>query len=127
MIAVGGGGIPVVEAENGDLIGMEAVIDKDYGGALIATSLPTDLFMIATTVEKVAINFHKPDERWLDQVTVAEARKYVAQGHFAPGSMRPKVEAAIDFVVRTGKVAVITNLESLNQASRGETGTRIIP
>ncbi len=127
VIAVGGGGIPVVETENGDLVGMEAVIDKDYGGALIATSLPTDLFMIATTVEKVAINFHKLDQRWLDQVTVAEARAYVAQGHFAPGSMRPKVEAAIDFVVRTGKVAVITNLESLNRASRGETGTRIIP
>ena len=127
VIAVGGGGIPVIENDQGDLVGVEAVIDKDFGGALISSSLPTDVFMIATAVEKVAINFNKPNQQWLSQITVAEAKRFLAEGHFAPGSMRPKIEAAIDFVERSGKPAVITSLESLNRAVRGETGTRIVP
>ena len=127
VIAVGGGGIPVMETAQGDLVGVEAVIDKDFGGALISSSLPTDVFLIATAVEKVAINFNKPDQKWLDAVTVAEAKQYLSEGHFAPGSMKPKIEAAIDFVERAGKPAIITSLENLSRAVRGETGTRIVP
>jgi carbamate kinase len=127
VIAVGGGGIPVMTNARGDLVGVEAVIDKDFGGALLSSSLPTDMFLIATAVEKVAINFNKPTQKWLDSITVAEATQYLGEGHFAPGSMKPKVEAAIDFVQRAGKPAVITSLESLSRAARGETGTRIVP
>ncbi|MBP7601320.1 MAG: carbamate kinase [Thermoflexales bacterium] len=127
VIAVGGGGIPVMENAQGDLVGVEAVIDKDFGGALISSSLPTDVFLIATAVEKVAINFNKPNQQWLDAITVAEAKQYLGEGHFAPGSMKPKIEAAVDFVERAGKPAIITSLESLSRAVRGETGTRIVP
>ena len=127
VIAVGGGGIPVMENAQGDLVGVEAVIDKDFGGALISSSLPTDVFLIATAVEKVAINFNKPNQQWLDAITVAEAKQYLGEGHFAPGSMKPKIEAAVDFVERAGKPAIITSLESLSRAVRGETGTRIEP
>jgi len=127
VIAVGGGGIPVMENAQGDLVGVEAVIDKDFGGALLSSSLPTDVFLIATAVEKVAINFNKPNQKWLDSISVAEAKQYLSEGHFAPGSMKPKIEAAIDFVERSGKPAVITSLESLSRAVRGETGTRIVP
>ena len=126
VIAVGGGGIPVVQNAAGELNGVEAVIDKDFGGALLAASLPVDLFIIATAVEKAAINFRKPNERWLDVITVDEARKFQSEGHFAAGSMGPKIEAAISFVSRTGKPAVITNLESLNQAVAGKSGTRVV-
>lgn len=127
VIAVGGGGIPVMENAQGDLVGVEAVIDKDFGGALISSSLPTDVFLIATAVEKVAIHFNKPNQQWLDAITVAEAKQYLGEGHFAPGSMKPKIEAAVDFVERAGKPAIITSLESLSRAVRGETGTRIVP
>ncbi|MGQ0604295.1 MAG: carbamate kinase [Anaerolineales bacterium] len=125
VIAVGGGGIPVIENEHGDLIGMEAVIDKDYGGALMANSLPADVFVIATAVEKVAINFNKPNQKWLDRLTMAEAQQYLAEGHFAKGSMRPKIEAALQFIERGGLAAIITNPENLSRALAGETGTRI--
>jgi carbamate kinase len=125
VIAVGGGGIPVIENEHGDLTGMEAVIDKDYGGALMANSLPAEVFVIATAVEKVAINFNKPNQQWLDRLTVAEAQQYLAEGHFAKGSMGPKIEAALQFIERGGQTAIITNPENLTRALAGETGTRI--
>lgn len=127
VIAVGGGGIPVIQQPDGDLRGVEAVIDKDFGGALLASCLPTDLFIIATTVEKVALHFHQPGERWLDTMTVSEAHRYLNEGHFAPGSMRPKVEAAAEFAATRRKPAIITDLHSLNRAVAGHTGTRIIP
>ncbi len=127
VIAVGGGGIPVVEDEQGDLIGVEAVIDKDYASALLANTLKADVFVISTAVEKVAINFNQPDQRWLDQLTLADARRYLAEGHFHKGSMGPKVEAAITFLERGGQSAIITNPENLSRALRGETGTRLTP
>lgn len=127
VVAVGGGGIPVIEQPDGALQGVEAVIDKDFGGALLASSLPTDLFIIATSVEKAALNFRAPGERWLDTITVREARQYLGEGHFAPGSMGPKIEAAADFAENRRKPAVITDLVNLKRGVDGQTGTRIIP
>jgi carbamate kinase len=127
VIAVGGGGIPVIQNEQGELVGMEAVIDKDYASALLANSLPADVFIISTAVEKVALNYNKPNQRWLDQLTLAEARRYQAEGHFAKGSMGPKIDACISFLERGGQQALITNPENLSRALRGETGTRIVP
>lgn len=127
VIAVGGGGIPVIQTAAGDLTGMEAVIDKDYGGALMANSLPADLFIIATAVEKVAIHFNKPEQKWLDRLTVAEARQYLAEGHFHKGSMGPKIEACLSFLERGGKEALITNPENISRALRSETGTWLVP
>ena len=125
VIGVGGGGIPVMETESGDLVGVEAVIDKDYASALLANTLPADLFVISTAVEKVALNFNRPDQRWLDRLTLAEARQYQAEGHFQKGSMGPKVEAIISFLERGGRQALITNPENIGRALAGETGTWI--
>lgn len=127
VIAVGGGGIPVMEDAQGELIGVEAVIDKDYASALLANSLPADVFIISTAVEKVALNYNKPNQQWLDQLTLAEAKQYQAEGHFAKGSMGPKIDACISFLERGGQLALITNPENLSRALRGETGTRLIP
>jgi carbamate kinase len=127
VIAVGGGGIPVVEDENGELTGAEAVIDKDYASALLANSIQADLFVISTAVEKVALNYNKPDQKWLDRLTLAEARQYLAEGHFAKGSMGPKIQAIIWFLERGGKQALITNPENIERALAGETGTWIVP
>jgi len=127
VIAVGGGGIPVIENEQGDLIGMEAVIDKDYASALLANSLPADVFIISTAVEKVAIHFNKPEQKWLERLTLAEAKQYLGEGHFHKGSMGPKIEACVQFLERGGREALITNPENLSRALRGETGTRLIP
>lgn len=127
VIAVGGGGIPVVEDENGELTGMEAVIDKDYASAFLANSIDADLFVISTAVEKAAINFNKPDQKWLDKMTLAEAKQYTAAGHFAKGSMGPKIEAVISFLERGGKQALVTNPENIGRALKGETGTWIVP
>ncbi len=127
VIAVGGGGIPVIENENGDLVGMEAVIDKDYASAFLANSINADLFIISTAVEKAAINFNKPDQKWLDKLTLAEAKQYTAAGHFAKGSMGPKMEAIISFLERGGKQALVTNPENIGRALKGETGTWIVP
>ena len=127
VIAVGGGGIPVIRNEKGELRGANAVIDKDRASSLIAQMLRADLFVISTGVEKVAINFNKPDQIWLDQMTLSEARRYMAESHFAPGSMLPKIEAAIEFVQMGGPVAIITDPPNLARALRGETGTRIVP
>jgi carbamate kinase len=127
VITVGGGGIPVVQDQEGNLIGVAAVIDKDFASSLLATSIGADLLLISTAVEKVALNFGKPDQRWLDRVTVAEARQYMAEGHFAAGSMKPKIEASIRFLEKGGKEALITDPENIERALLGETGTRIVP
>lgn len=125
VICVGGGGIPVIEDEHGDLQGIEAVIDKDFGGALLASAVKADLFLITTAVEKVAIHFNKPDQRWLDRMTLAEARQYLAEGHFAKGSMGPKIEAIIRYLESGGQEALITNPANIERALQGKTGTRI--
>lgn len=127
VIAVGGGGIPVMETDTGDLTGVEAVIDKDYASALLASRLPADVFIISTAVEKVALNYNKPDQRWLDRLTLAEAKQFLAEGHFHQGSMGPKIEAIVSFLELGGKQAVITNPENLGRALAGETGTWLVP
>jgi carbamate kinase len=127
-ITVGGGGIPVVDRGDGELIGTAAVIDKDFASSLLAQTLKADLFLIATAVEKVAINFGKPEQKWLDKLTVAEARKYLEEGiHFAKGSMAPKIQAAIWYLENGGKEALITNPENIGRALKKETGTCIVP
>jgi len=126
-VGVGGGGIPVVEDENGNLQGIEAVIDKDFGSALLAKMIDADLFVISTAVEKVALNFNTPDEVWLDKMTVEEAKKYIEEGHFAPGSMLPKVQAIIQYLENGGKKALITDPEHIGEALDGKTGTWIVP
>lgn len=125
LITCGGGGVPVIE-EAGQLRGVEAVIDKDLATSLLARHLKADLLIITTSIERVALNFNKPDERFLDRITVAEARQYLAEGHFAPGSMAPKIEAAIEFTASTGKPALITLPETMMQGLAGKTGTRIV-
>jgi len=127
VIGVGGGGIPVVEDENGDLIGVEAVIDKDFASSLLAATIRADLFLISTAIEKVALDFNKSDQRWLDRVRLEEARKYLDQGHFAKGSMEPKVQAIIGYLENGGQEAIVTNPENIGRALAGETGTRFIP
>lgn len=127
VVGVGGGGIPVVEAANGDLVGVEAVIDKDFGSSILANMINADLFVISTAVEKVAINYNKPDQKWLDRITVAEAKKYMEEGHFAKGSMLPKIQAILRFLENGGKQALITNPENIGRALKGETGTWIVP
>jgi carbamate kinase len=126
VIAVGGGGIPVVE-ENGELKGTAAVIDKDYASSLLALGIGVDLFLISTAVEKVALNFGQPNQEWLDRMTLAEARQYLEEGHFAPGSMYPKIQAIVDFLEGGGKEALVTSPENIERALAGETGTRIVP
>ena len=126
-ITVGGGGIPVVDPGDGNYQGIAAVIDKDYASSLLAQKINADLFVISTAVEKVAINFGKPDQKWLDKMTLAEARQYLAEGtHFAKGSMAPKIQAIIWFLENGGKQALITNPENIGRALKGETGTWII-
>ena len=127
VIGVGGGGIPVMVDAAGDLQGVEAVIDKDYASALLANSLPADLFVISTAVERVALNYNKPDQRWLERLTLADAKQYLAEGHFAKGSMAPKIEAVISYLERGGRQALITNPENLGRALAGETGTWLEP
>jgi carbamate kinase len=125
VVAVGGGGIPVIRDTEGDLHGVEAVIDKDYASGLLATGLEADLFLISTAVEKVYLNYGEPDQKPLDHLTVGEAREYIDQGHFPPGSMGPKMKAVVQFLERGGQEALITSPENLARALRGETGTRI--
>lgn len=128
VITVGGGGIPVIDAGNGDYRGTAAVIDKDYASSLLAREIDADLFLISTAVEKVAINFGKPNQQWLDKMTVAEAKQYLAEGtHFAKGSMAPKIQAILWYMDGGGKQALITNPENIGRALRGETGTWIVP
>jgi carbamate kinase len=127
VITVGGGGIPVVDNGKGGCVGTAAVIDKDYASSLLSTLINADLFIISTAVEKIAINFGKPDQKWLDRMTLAEAKAYLAEGvHFAKGSMAPKIQAIINFLEAGGKEALVTNPENIGRALRGETGTRIV-
>jgi carbamate kinase len=127
VVAVGGGGIPVVQAEDGSIKGVDAVIDKDFGSSLLAVNLQADLFVISTAVEKVALNFNTPDVKWLDKMTVAEAKQYIEEGHFAPGSMLPKVKAIIKYLESGGKQALITDPAHIGEALEGKTGTWITP
>jgi carbamate kinase len=128
VITVGGGGIPVIDAGEGQYQGIAAVIDKDFASSLLARLIKADLFLISTAVEKVAINFGKPEQKWIDRMTVAEAKQYLAEGtHFAKGSMAPKVQAIIWYLEAGGKAALITNPENIGRALRGETGTWIVP
>jgi carbamate kinase len=128
VITVGGGGIPVVDVGEGEYRGTAAVIDKDYASSLLAREIKADLFLIATAVEKVAINFGKPDQEWLDRMTLAEAKKYLAEGkHFAKGSMAPKIQAIIWYLEAGGKQALITDPANIGRALKGETGTLIVP
>jgi carbamate kinase len=127
-ITVGGGGIPVIDPGDGNYEGTAAVIDKDFASSLLAQKIKADLFVISTAVEKVALNFGKPDEKWLDKMTLAEAKQYLAEGtHFAKGSMAPKIQAIIWFLENGGKQALITNPENIGRALKGETGTWIVP
>ncbi len=126
VIATGGGGIPVIKDGSGYLSGIEAVIDKDRASSLLAKELDADLFIILTAVEKVYLNFGKPDQKALDTITVEEAEKYMKEGHFKPGSMLPKVESIINFVKSTGRDGIITSLDKVQEALEGKTGTRIV-
>lgn len=126
VICTGGGGIPVIRDEQGNVRGVNAVIDKDRGSSLLANGLKADLFVISTAIEKVAVNFNKPDQRWLDRMTLAEAKRYLAEGQFAPGSMAPKIEAIISFIENGGPQAIITDPASISRALRGETGTTVV-
>lgn len=125
VIGVGGGGIPVVRDGNGDLHGVEAVIDKDYASSLLASDIDADLFLISTAVDKVYLNYGQPDQVPLDHMTVDEAKRYLEEGHFPLGSMGPKIEAVIQFLEGGGKEALITSPENLARALREESGTRI--
>jgi len=127
VIACGGGGLPVIELDNGTLDGVEAVIDKDYASSKLAQQLALDEFIILTSVDKVSINFGQPDEVQLDSMTVAEARGHFEDGQFPPGSMGPKIEAAIEFLENGGKKVIITSPEAVVEAVRGEAGTCIVP
>lgn len=126
VIAVGGGGIPVVRKADGSLAGIDAVIDKDNSSAQLADELDADQLLILTAVEKVAIRFNTPEQEDLDELTIEEAERYIAEGHFAKGSMLPKVEACLAFIrKKPGRTAIITSLFSAREAIEGKTGTRI--
>ncbi len=127
VITVGGGGIPVIDKGNGTLEGVPAVIDKDFASCRIAQLLNADTFIVLTAVEQVAINFGKPNQKNLSNLTLSDAEKYIREGHFAPGSMLPKVKAAMNFVEsKEGRKAIITSLEKAKEAINGLTGTTIV-
>ena len=125
VIAAGGGGIPVIRNEKGDLEGVEAVIDKDLGTSLLASNLGADTFIISTAVDEAYLNFGEADQKALRRVSLSEIKQYLAEGHFKPGSMKPKVEAIIQFLEGGGEKAIITSPENLLKAVRGEAGTTI--
>ena len=128
VITVGGGGIPVVENQQGDYDGVAAVIDKDRASAKLALDINADMLVILTAVEKVSINYRKPEQKDLDKITLAEAEEYIKQGHFAPGSMLPKVESCISFVANTNSgVALITSLDKAKDALAGKTSAGQCP
>ncbi|MCP2604657.1 carbamate kinase [Candidatus Aminicenantes bacterium AH-873-B07] len=127
VIAVGGGGIPVIINGRGFFQGVEAVIDKDFASSLLAKEVKVDLFIILTTVEKVYLNYGKPNQKEIKVMTVSQAKKYLAQGQFPPGSMGPKIKAAIEFIEGGGKEVLITSANKLKAALIKRTGTRIIP
>jgi carbamate kinase len=128
VIAAGGGGIPVVADGNGDLHGVAAVIDKDLASALLANEIDADVLLISTAVEKVALDWGTPEQRWVDQLDVDEVKRYLAEGrHFAEGSMAPKMRAVIRFLEGGGQQALITDPQNIERAVAGETGTRVVP
>lgn len=126
VIAVGGGGMPVYYENDGRLEGVDAVIDKDLASAVLAKEINANILVILTAVEKVYINFNKPNQKALDKITVKEAKNYLEEGHFAPGSMKPKIQAAINFIEAGGKKVVITSTDKLVDALNGKTGTTIV-
>ena len=123
MITCGGGGIPVIENDQGDFQGVEAVIDKDLTASLLANAIQADLLLISTGVERVALNFNSPQQEWLSGITLEEARRWHAEDHFDPGSMGPKVQAMIEFLEGGGKKGLITDPPNIGRAIAGETGT----
>ncbi len=125
VVAVGGGGIPVISDERGHLEGVAAVIDKDFASSLLASELKADLLVISTGVDRVYLNFNQPSEMGLNEITREEARQYLEKGHFPPGSMKPKIEAAIFFLENGGGEVLITSPEALPQAMEGKSGTII--
>lgn len=126
VVTVGGGGIPVIRNDAGDLEGVAAVIDKDLASEKLARDMDADALVILTAVEKVSINFKKPDQKDLDRMSAAEAKQYIKEGHFAPGSMLPKIEAALNFVEsKPGRIAIITSLDKAVDAIEGRAGTTI--
>jgi carbamate kinase len=125
VIAAGGGGVPVIRNERGGLEGVEAVIDKDLGSSLLARNLRANTFIISTPVDSVYLNFGAENQKPIARVTVSEIKKYMAEGHFKPGSMKPKIEAIIQFLEGGGKKAIITSPENLLRAVKGEAGTTI--
>ena len=127
VIAAGGGGIPVVADAEGNLRGIAAVIDKDHASALLASMLGADLFLISTAVERVAVHFNTPQQKDLARLTISEARRYQAEGHFAAGSMGPKIEACLAFLAQGGRAALITCPERIADALRGDSGTWLVP
>lgn len=127
VVACGGGGIPVVEDDDGTLRGVEAVIDKDLASSLLASSIGADLFVLATGVDRVALGFNTPHQRWLDRLSLAEARQYHAADEFDSGSMGPKIKALIEFLEEGGARGLITAPASLSRALSGETGTVVVP
>lgn len=128
VITVGGGGIPVIAHAEGNLSGVAAVIDKDYASGLLANTIGAELFIISTAVEKVALNFGKENEEWIDRMTVSQAKRYLEEGtHFAKGSMAPKIQACITYLEGGGGEAIITDPANVERALAGQTGTRIVP
>ena len=125
VVAAGGGGIPVIRNEQGDLEGVEAVIDKDLGSSLLARNLGADTFIISTAIDSVYLNFGKENQRPIRRATLPEIKRYLAEGHFKPGSMKPKIEAIIQFLENGGEKAIITSPENLLRAIKGEAGTTI--
>jgi carbamate kinase len=127
VIACGGGGIPVFQGDDGDLHGVEAVIDKDLASSMLARELNAALFVISTSVARVAINFGRPDQRWLERLTRSEAEGYLAAGHFAEGSMAPKIGAIVAYLDRPGRRGLITDPSNISRALDGQAGTLIVP
>lgn len=125
LVAVGGGGIPVIQQPDGTLKGVDAVIDKDFAASLLARQINANVLVISTAVPKVFLNYGKPDEKALDKVNLAELKQYVLEGHFAPGSMLPKIQAVIEFLESGGEKAIITSPESLEEAIAQRTGTHV--
>ncbi|MGO8866495.1 MAG: carbamate kinase [Alphaproteobacteria bacterium] len=127
VIGLGGGGVPVVEDEGGGLRGVEAVIDKDLASSLLARQVGADLLLVSTAVEKVALDFNKPSRRWLDRLSVSEAKRHYADNQFDRGSMGPKIEALVEFLEAGGRRGIITSPTNIGRALAGETGTHMVP
>ena len=127
VIGCGGGGVPVIENDAGELEGVEAVIDKDLASSLLARSIGADLFLLSTGVDRVAIDFNTPRQRWLDRMSVSEARRYYAEDQFDKGSMGPKIQALCEYIDGGGEEGLITSPANIGRALAGETGTRVVP